>query len=403
MSSNKTTININDIPRFNRKQYKEWATKMESTFLITYTKGVIDGTVTPPAGTEPAEPTSPANNADALHWGRYTTQLQAWQIKSASWKQAKKAYNEDNAKAKGLFSVALDIGIWEQCKDKTAKEIWDWIKEKYSKETFIEILEDFRYIRDLKFDLSDPNPQIATFMHRYQRLPMERMTLQTTPTDGQPAATADANVRIVHQSMACLILLSNLPLATSNVGNTSVYQSMFETIMKETQVAHLLLDDVCAAIRNTWASRFGHFKPSERPKKGTFYYNEPKGKGRADERPPPRPQAQRNTAIKGKGPAPKHSEQQQQQKGPAASNSRGKRPFRRSNCGGQKKASARVAAPSSDFLIASAAITIADQPSRPAPTAHTVAHIAPTGITTRREFEQGSSRLPGTAPYPTFQ
>jgi len=77
--------------------------------------------------------------------------------------------------------------------------------------------------------------------------------------------------------------------------------------------------------------------------------------------------------------------------------------WHRSNRGGQKKASACVAAPSSDFLIASAAITIADQPSRPAPTAHTVAHIAPTGITTHQEFEQESSRLLGTAPYPTFQ
>jgi len=271
MSSNKTTININDVPHFNGKQYKEWATKMESTFLITYTKGVIDGTVTAPTDAEPVEPTSPANNADALHWSRYTAQLQAWQIKIASWKQAKKAYNEDNAKAKGLFSVALDIGIWEQCKDKTAKEIWDWIKEKYSQETFVEILEDFRYIRDLKFDLSDPNPQIANFMHHYQRLPMERMTLQTPATGGQPPATAGANVRVVHQSMACLILLSNLPLATSNVGNTSVYQGMFETIMKETQIARLLLTDVTATIRTTWASRFGHLKPSERPKKGTFY------------------------------------------------------------------------------------------------------------------------------------
>jgi len=84
MSSNKTTININDVPRFNGKQYKEWATKMESTFLITYTKGVIDGTVTAPTGTEPAEPTSPANNAEGTQWARYTAQLQAWQIKSAS-------------------------------------------------------------------------------------------------------------------------------------------------------------------------------------------------------------------------------------------------------------------------------------------------------------------------------
>jgi len=228
------------------------------------------------------------------------------------------------------------------------------------------------------------------------------MTLQTTPAAGQQPATAAAVVCVVHESMASLILLANLPLATSNVGNTSVYQGMLETIMKENTITDLKLADICAAIRTTWASRFGHLKPSERPKKGTFYYQEPKGKGRADECPAPRPQAQRNTAIKDKGPAPKHSEQQQQQKAPA-SNSHGKCPFRRSNRGGQKKASTHVAAPASDFLIASTAITIADQPSRPAPTAHMVAHIAPTGITTCREFEQGSSRLPGTAPYPTFQ
>jgi len=105
------------------------------------------------------------------------------------------------------------------------------------------------------------------------------------PAAGQQPATAAAVVRIVHQSMACLILLSNLPLATGNVGNTSVYQNMLETIMKENTITDLKLTNICAAICTTWASCFGHLKPSEQPRKGMFYYQELKGKGRTDERP----------------------------------------------------------------------------------------------------------------------
>jgi hypothetical protein len=398
MSSNKTSISVNDIPRFHGKNYQQWASKMEGIFLITSTKPIIDGTNALTAAVEPTEPPMPANTTPAAEWPVYTAKLTAWQIKHAAWKKARSEFNDLDGKTKGLFAVALDVGIWDQCKTKSAKEIWDWLKTKYGKEAFVKVLEDFRYIRDLKIDLSDPNTQLADFMHHYQRLPMQ--DVYGPATDTQPAQVI-GQTRIVHESMAALILLSNLPLATSYVGDVSIYQRMFEGIMKDTSVANLTLDDISDSIRSVWSARFGHLKTHEQPKRGTFYYCEPKGKGRADQR--PAPQAQRNTAIKDKGPAPKHSDQQQRQSAPAASNSRGKRPFRRSNRGGQKKASARAAAPSSDFIIASSAIQIADQPSRPAPTAHTVAHISPAGLHTRREFEQGSSRLPGTAPYPTVQ
>jgi len=61
-------------------------------------------------------------------------------------------------------------------------------------------------MKDQKFDLSDPNPQLATFMHHFQALPD----------------------KFVSPAMACLILLFNL-LLTTNPGQESVYQCMLET------------------------------------------------------------------------------------------------------------------------------------------------------------------------------
>src|SRR6266446_3045630 len=104
--------------------------------------------------------------------------------------------------------------------------------------------------------------------------------------------------------MAVLILLANLPLATSDPCVTSVYQRMLEDTVRSTAVKDLTLVGIQEAIHSTWGARFGHLPPKDQPKHGTFYLS--KGKQPAQ----PKSQAQWNTAIKPKGPTPKHSEQQ---------------------------------------------------------------------------------------------
>jgi len=54
--------------------------------------------------------------------------------------------------------------------------------------------------------------------------------------------------------MASLILLANLPLATSDPGTTSVYQRMLEDTIRNTTVSKLTLVGIQEAIHNTWAA-----------------------------------------------------------------------------------------------------------------------------------------------------
>jgi len=239
---------------------------MTGIFLITKVMGVIDGSVTAQTAAAPTEPAMPTgNNVFTTNWTTYSAQIACYATQLSEWKHANSTYKDANSTAYGIFSSSLDIGIWDQVKNKLAKEIWDCLKTKYGKEAFVEVLDDFRYLRDLKIDLSDPNPQLANFMHHYQCLPME----------GTP------KICIVSESMACLILLSNLLLATENVGSTSLYQHMLEEVIRTTTISNLTLDDVFDNIRSSWAARFGHLPPSQHPHKSTFYVKEDKGKGPA--------------------------------------------------------------------------------------------------------------------------
>jgi len=273
----------------------------------------------------------------------------------------------------GIFNQALDIGIWDQIKDKTAKESWEWLKNKYAKQSHLEVLEHFRFMKDQRFDLSDPNPQIAAFMHHYQALPD----------------------KFVSPAMACLILLSNLPL-TTNPGQESVYQRMLETTFAGWTPESLTPDEVTTQIRDVWGARFSGFHPSQQPRKGATY---DKGKAPAN-RPSQQKQqtqVQRNTTIKGKGPNPQYSEQQSANSG--SSQQKKKRPFRRGGKGKGKSAhNHAVGAPDtyqSDFVLASAAMHIADTPSLPAPTAHSVTSFSAARPSTRREKTTGPWRNPG--------
>ena len=58
-----------------------------------------------------------------------------------------------------------------------------------------------------------------------------------------------------------------------------------------------------------------------------------------------------------------------------------------------------------DFVLASAAMHIADTPALPAPTAHSVTSFSAAGPSTRREKSSGAWKNPGrtTPPYPHIQ
>jgi len=305
----------------------------------------------------------------------YNAQLADYNRKLSNW-------TDGNSQGMGIFNQALDIGIWDQVKDMTAHATWTWLSEHYAKSSIMELLEHFRYIKDYRFDLSDPSPQLAQWMHHYGSIP----------------------ARMISASLASIILISNLPM-TNNVGQESVYQRLVETMFKDESVTTFDLAKTVDLVRDVWAARFGGLPPSQQPCKGTTY-----DKGKAPANKPQQKQqtqVQRNTAIKGKGPNPQYSEQQSADSG--SSQQKKKRPFRRGGKGKGKGAhNHTVGAPetyNSDFVLASAAMHIADTPSLPAPTAHSVTSFSAAGPSTRREKTTGPWRNPGrtTPPYPHVQ
>jgi len=275
--------------------------------------------------------------------GKYNCKLSSW--------------TDANSQAMGILNEALNIGIWDQIKEKTAKESWEWLKTKYTKQSHLEVLEHFHFMKDQKFDLSDPNLQLATFMHHFQALPD----------------------KFVSPVMACLILLSNL-LLTTNPGQESVYQCMLETIFAGWTPESLTPDEVCTQIHDIWGACFGGFHPSQQPHRGTTY---DKGKALANKpQQKQQMQVQQNTAIKGKGPNPQYSEQQSADSG--SLQQKKKQPFQHRGKG--KGTYSHVAgAPdtyNSNFVLALAAMHIANTPALPAPTAHSVTSFSAAGPST---------------------
>ena len=233
-------------------------------------------------------------------WTQYQAEMMGYSHLVGEYNRKLLSWTDANSQAMGILNQALDIRIWDQIKEKTAKELWDWLKTKYAKQSHLEVLEHFHFLKDQKFDLSDPNPQLATFMHHFQARPD----------------------KFVSPAMACLILLSNLPL-TTNPGQESVYQHMLENIFAGWTPESLTPDEVCTQIHDVWGACFGGFHPLQQPHKGATY---DKGKAPANKlHQKQQMQVQRNTTIKGKGRNPQYSEQQSADSG--SSQQKKKRPF----------------------------------------------------------------------------
>jgi len=239
----------------------------------------------------------------------------------------------------------------------TATATWTWLGDHYAKSSITELLEHFRYIKDYRFDLSNPSPQLAQWMHHYQSIP----------------------TCMISASLASIILISNLP-TTNSVGQESIYQHLVETMFKDETATSFDLAKTIDSVHDVWAARFGSLPPSQQPHKGTTYN---KGKAPANKlQQKQQMQVQQNTAIKGKGPNPQYSEQQSTDSG--SSQQKKKRPFR---CRGKGKGahSHMAGAPdtyNSDFILALAAMHIVDTPALPAPTAHSVTSFSAAGPST---------------------
>ena len=278
MSNNKsTTLSVSDIPRFNGRNFQGWSEKMIGVFMMAKVYEVVNRNTTAPTESELlAVPTAPANItattavdvASRLNamWTQYNVQIQGYNHTLDSYNRRLSAWKDNNSQAMGILNRALDIGIWDQVKEKTAAESWTWLKTKYAKHSHLELMEHFRFIKDQKINLSDSNPQLAAFMHHYQAIP----------------------TKMISSSMASIILLSNLPM-TTNPGQESVYQCLLKASFKEETVASLELESLMESIRDVWAACFGGFPAHTQPHKGAVY---DKGKAPANQQPKQKQQVQ---------------------------------------------------------------------------------------------------------------
>jgi len=364
-----TSINVSDIPHFTGCNFQAWKDKMVSIFMITKVHDVVKGDTTKPDESKrPKMPSTPPvitgemSNADtekaARYWTQFNVQMNYYNAQLADFNRKMSTWTNGNSQAMGIFNRALDIGIWDQVKDMTAAATWTWLGEYYAKSSITELLEHFWYIKDYRFDLSDPSPQLAQWMHHYGSIP----------------------ARMISASLASIILISNLP-TTNSVGQESIYQRLVETMFKDETATSFDLTKTVDLVHDVWAAHFGSLPPSQQPHKGTTY-----DKGKAPANKPQQKQqtqVQRNTTIKGKGPNPQYSEQQSTDSG--SSQQKKKRPFRRGGKG--KGAHSHMAgAPdtyNSNFILASAAMHIADTPALPVPTAHSVTSFSAAGPSTR--------------------
>jgi len=412
------SLSIDSLPKFDGRHYKKWADNMDSVLMMMDIKAVVTGTLRAPITglSEPAIPTgTPATTAGGQptpptsgEWSQYNALLAQFERQN----KAQKEFDEKNLRAMGVLSKTLITGIWEQVRLMTTAKAWTWLETSYSRQQFVEILEDFKVLINFKIDLSDPNPQIAKFRFHYSRLPQ-------TPADAT-ANPPTVTTPIVSQSMACLILLSALPLAIDPT-QEGVYQSTLEEYIAAHPVHMMTLDTLTEALRTRWAARFGHLPDSQKPRKGTFYITKEKksGKPKKEHVQSAQPQVQKTSSIKDKGPLPKYSDQQagsskDKGKGRAIDNFTPSPPVqhtlkRTKNRRAPRRPNARIAiddvsdAEPIRFEIASPSITLAERLSLPAPPrhifGHAVASFTTSGLSVRTAKEQKAWRAPGNTPY----
>ncbi|KAF9534452.1 hypothetical protein CPB83DRAFT_889439 [Crepidotus variabilis] len=293
--------------------------------------------------------------------------------------------------AKAMFQQTLSLAIWESVKDKpTPYAMWEYIKKTFGKKPYIKVIDNFTRLKNFCFDLSKPEAQIAEFTRLYEKIPSY---------EGE---------KLLSKALACMILISTLPLCTGNgkdgIAIDSVYQLFLGVWTEEARDPRTwTLNAMRKGIVQAWKAKFLHVPERDRPAKGTTYFNYDK-KGKNSE-------ANKSSAIKPKGSYPQHQQQQQPQQNAPQQQQQGEGGNRCRNCQrgkGGKQQQAQLAIGSSavkETLMNispgfqfSLAVQLAHPPPPP-PTASTVAHISSAGINTRRQPNLNPHYPTGMHPY----
>ena len=228
-------------------------------------KGVLKGTEKMPEPftlEKPEVPEQVGDNAPGqLAWAHYQALTQTYGMNLKEYNASKKEFLDKQQKAMGILNMTLIIGIWEQVQYKTAADAWTWLHTQYATCQFIKVLEDFKFLTSFKLDLSDPNPQLADFIAYYLHLPTE------TPTVGEGQSAKDP-IPAISKPMACLMLLSSLPLTKNPMHQESIYQHLIEQYMTSNPIYTMKLNDLAEGIHSAWAAHFGHITEHDKPHKG---------------------------------------------------------------------------------------------------------------------------------------
>ena len=158
--------------------------------------GILDGTFVAPSPITETKLDLPTSTGDApataTEWSRYGVLIGQYNLQMDKYSKAKKEFDDQDLKAKGVLNMCLTPSIWDQIKKKSAAEAWTWLRTQYSVRQFVETLEDFKFLITFKLDLSDPNPQLTEFQSHYSRLPEEK----PEAIEGQPVSHQITNSTI---------------------------------------------------------------------------------------------------------------------------------------------------------------------------------------------------------------
>jgi len=129
--SSSTTLSVSDIPRFNGRNFQGWSEKMMGVFMMAKVYSVITGNTSKPnEDTHPSAPSKPIvinNQTPAVNipklqamWMQYQVEMMGYSHLVSEYNRKLSSWTDANSQAMGILNQALDIGIWDQIKDKTA-------------------------------------------------------------------------------------------------------------------------------------------------------------------------------------------------------------------------------------------------------------------------------------------
>ena len=155
-------------------------------------------------------------------------------------------------------------------------------------------------LKNFRFDLSNPVPQIAEWERLYDKLPTYA---NPVPPKSGNVSTTTIDVPLLSEHLAAVMLLGALPLRTGDIKVESVYSLAYMAMMEPQQgnPTTWTIETIKKIIISSWNGKFHPLPEKDRPKKGTSYHNLDKKQQDAN----------KTSAIRNKGSNPSHQQQQQ--------------------------------------------------------------------------------------------